>query len=179
MKKLTHFWGLFLLMGTSPADLPVSYSVNRACAYPALCYLFVCVRVGQIFVARFTAHFWLIFGMNTSHHAQWCGHAPNMCAFLVTRAFSAFKRAVGDFTVWHDQMAFTYLIFRRCQTFVFLQSKTAIQTTGSIFIVSRVKILQVFWSILAAFLRGFSASHFKPGAGFMKPSSGKICPMYC
>ena len=108
-----------------------------------------------------------------------CGHAPNMCAFLVTRAFSAFKRAVGDFTVWHDQMAFTYLIFRRCQTFVFLQSKTAIQTTRSIFIVSRVKILQVFWGILAAFLRGFSASHLKPGAGFMKPSSAKICPMYC
>ena len=103
----------------------------------------------------------------------------NMCAFLVTRAFSAFKRAVGDFTVWHDQMAFTYLIFSGWQTFVFLQSKTVIQMTRSILIVSRVKILQVFWSILAAFLRGFSASHFKPGAGFMKPSSGKICPMYC
>ena len=53
----------------------------------------------------------------------------NMCAFLVTRAFSAFKRAVGDFTVWHDQMAFTYLIFSGWQTFVFLQSKTVIQTT--------------------------------------------------
>ena len=60
---------------------PFCYSVNRACAYPALCYLFVCVRVGQIFVARFTAHFWLIFGMNTSHHAQWCGHAPTCVLF--------------------------------------------------------------------------------------------------
>jgi len=73
--------GLFLLRGTSPAYLPVSYSDNRAWAYPALCYLYVCVRVGQIFVARFTAHFWLIFGMNTSHHAQWCGHAPTCVLF--------------------------------------------------------------------------------------------------
>ena len=77
----TFLTGLFLLRGTSPAYLPVSYSDNRAWAYPALCYLFVCVRVGQIFVARFTAHFWHIFGMNTSHHAQWCGHAPTCVLF--------------------------------------------------------------------------------------------------
>ena len=67
-------------MGTLLADLPISYSVNRACAYPALCYLFVCVRVGQ-FLLLASLRIFDTFDINTLHHAQCTVRHPTCVLF--------------------------------------------------------------------------------------------------
>ena len=100
------------LFGQQSRGLPGTLlSLCLCTGWPDFCCSFHCA---------FLTHIWY-------EHIAPCSvvrSCTNICAFLVTRVFSAFKRAVGDFTVWHDQMAFTYPIFSGWQTFVFLQSKT-------------------------------------------------------